>query len=369
MEKRRDISRNKFASGLLRGAAVAGLVSGLAAASLSGPPNADATCLGIFGISINLGDGGHCSSSLFGFALGLGPDTTATANGFFNAAIAVGTNTTAIAGTGGLDFLNLAFNSGQATQGATSTVTAGGGGFNLAANLGGDANAGSATGVPEPMDISAGGGFGNVALNVVGNRNRVSAGGGFLNFAVASGLFGQPGGANGSDNDVTATGSLSAALNSQTFLGEACPVGPCGNEVNANGPFSLVVAAGVVQRLVEGGITFANSFNSGSFPPKPPSTNVLAAGGTQGNRVRLNSTGNSTTNGVAAGGTQAQRVRPSLNAASNRQETTSTGGSVHRSVSDSTKKWAKKFSDRGSRSTSGLARNAKADADNTDSDK
>jgi hypothetical protein len=300
MLMRRVSAKDKTRNGLLRGAAVAGLVSGLAAAALGGIPTANATCLGIFGISINLGDGGHCSSNLTTFSLGIGPNTFATANvGFFNAAIAVGTNTTAIAGTGGLDFLNLAFNSGQATDGATSTVTAGGGGFNLAANIGGDANAGSATGVPEPMDISADG-FGNVALNVIGNRNRVSAGGGggFLNFAVASGLFGQPGGANGSDNDVTATGSLSAALNSQTVLGEACPVGPCGNEVNANGPWSLVVAAGVVKRLVEGdfGITFANSFNSSTFPPNPnlSSTSVLAARSTQGT------------------------VRPSLNAAVNK---------------------------------------------------
>ena len=136
------------------------------------------------------------------------------------------------------------------------------------------------------------------------------------------------------------------------------------------GPLSLVVAAGVVRELVAGGITFANSFNSSTFPDNPnlSSTTVLAAGGTQGNRVRLNSTGNST-NGVAAGGTQGNRVRPSLNAASNRAETTSSGGSVHRSVSGSTKKWAKKSSDPASRSTSGLAGNAKADADSTDSDK
>ena len=136
----------------------------------------------------------------------------------------------------------------------------------------------------------------------------------------------------------------------------------CGNTLTANGPFSLVVAAGVVGKLVEEafGITFANSFNSDTFPDNPnlPPVTVLAAGGTQGNRVRLNSTGN--TPGVAAGGTQGNR-RPaaSLNAASNRPETTSSGGSVHQSVSDRTKKWAKKFSYRASRSTSGRTRNAK----------
>ena len=134
------------------------------------------------------------------------------------------------------------------------------------------------------MVITAGGspgnlGFGNVALNVIGNRNRVSAGPGVLNFATNVGGFGVP---NGSDNDVTATGSLSAAFNSQTFLGEGCTVALCGNTVTANGPLSLVVAAGVVNRLVEGafGITLANSFNSSTFPPiaiRPPPMSSLRA--------------------------------------------------------------------------------------------
>jgi hypothetical protein len=390
MDKRRDTSKHskdKRASGLLRGAAVAGVVSGLAAASLSGVPTANATCLGIFGISINLGDGGHCSSSLTTFALGIGPNTFATANvGFFNAAIAVGTNTTAIAGTGGLDFLNLAFNSGQAADGATSTVTAGGGAFNLAANLGGNANASGGTG-PVDMNISAGPGFGNVAVNAIGNRNTVSAGGGFLNFAGNLGsLLTFP---NGSDNDVAATGSLSAAFNSQTILGEGCSTTLCGNLVRANGPLSLVVAAGVVSRIVTGGfgITLANSFNSDNFPTRPQSTSILAAAGTQANGVQLNATGTTTnvpaasgtqgnrfrlnsarnnTDGVAASGTQGNRVRPHLNAASNRPETTSPGGSVRKSVSEHITKWAKKSSDPDSRGTGGRARDAKADADSTD---
>jgi hypothetical protein len=296
MLMRRVSAKDKTPNGLLRGAAVAGLVSGLAAAALGGIPTANATCLGIFGISINLGDGGHCSSNLTAFSLGIGPNTFATANaGFFNAAIAIGNNISATAGTGGLDFLNLAFNSGNATDGATSTVTAGGGGFNLAANIGGNANFSGAQGTePVDMNISADG-FGNVALNVIGNRNTVSAGGGgaFLNFAInVGGPFSFP---NGSDNLVKATG-LSAAFNSQTFLGEPCSLSQCGNTVNADGPFSLVVAAGVVRRLVEGGITFANSFNSSTFPPNPnlSSTSVLAARSTQGT------------------------VRPSLNAAVNK---------------------------------------------------
>ena len=372
MDKRGDISKrskDKRARGLLRGAAVAGLVSGLAAASLGGPPNADATCLGIFGISINLGDGGHCSSSLFGFALGIGPNTFATANtGFFNAAIAVGSGVTAVAGTGPLDFLNLAVNAGNATDGATSTVEAGGGGFNLAANLGGNANTGGGNGFSN-LDVSATNGFGNVALNAIGsNRNTIHAGDGFLNFAVNVGGSG----GRGSDSRVTATGSLSAAFQSQTVLGDTCVDASnpgCGNVVTAQGPLSLVVAAGVVGKLVQAmpfRITLANSFNSDTFPNQPlPTANVLAAGGTQANGVQLNATGNN--DGVAAGGTPGNRFRPSLNAASNRSETTSPDGSVHKSVSGHITKWAKKSSDPDSRGTGGRARDAKADADSTSS--
>jgi hypothetical protein len=144
---------------------------------------------------------------------GAWPDTTATANGFFYAANAVGSNVTALAGTGGpLDFLNLAANFGNATDGAASTVEAGGGAINLAANLGGNANTGGGMGFSD-LNISARDGFGNVALNVIGNRNTVSAGDGFLNFATNVG--GQRG--RGSDSRVTTTDSLSAAFQSQTF--------------------------------------------------------------------------------------------------------------------------------------------------------
>ena len=113
-------------------------------------------------------------------------------------------------------------------------------------------------------------------------------------------------------------------------------------------------------------ITLANSFNSDTFPNQPlPTANVLAAGGTQANGVQLNATGNN--DGVAAGGTPGNRFRPSLNAASNRSETTSPDGSVHKSVSGHITKWAKKSSDPDSRGTGGRARDAKADADSTSS--
>jgi hypothetical protein len=326
MNERRNISmhsKGKLASGLKRGAVVSGVTATLAAASLGGVPNADATCLGILGISINLGDGGHCSSNLTTFSLGIGPDTFAIANeGFFNAAIAIGNNITATAGTGGLDFLNLAFNSGQAEDSATSTVIAGGGGFNLAANLGGNANASGGSVVD--MDIFAGNGFGNAAVNLFANRNRVHAEDGFLNIATTVGnAFSNP---NGSENDVTATGSLSLAFSVQPpFITPSCPAAPCGNVVTANGPLSLVGAIGLVSRMLVGdfGITLGTPFNADTIPPRTGSTTGVVASGTQANLVRLNSTGDNT-NGVVAGGTQANLVE--LNSTGDNTNGVVTGG-------------------------------------------
>ncbi len=161
------------------------------------------------------------------------------------------------------------------------------------------------------------------------------------------------------------------------------------NQVLSTGGFSFAGALGVNDQRLQSqilqngfGIMIRTPFNA--LPPVPPpmlppaggnvvgtttvatgsNANVLAAGGTQGNRFRLNST-DSNTNGVAASGTQGNRVRASLNAASNRPETTSPGGSVHKSVSDHITKWAKKFSDPDSRGTGGRAKDAKADADST----
>ena len=283
MLMRRVSAKDKIPNGLVRAALVSGVAVGLAAASLGGVPNADATCIGISGI--NIGDG--CHSTVGSFALVLGTGGTATTGGFLNAAIAVGNGDIhAIAGRGGLDSLNLALNFGNATDGATSTVTAGGGtallpdNFNLAANLGGNANTGGGNGFSN-LDVSATNGFGNVALNAIGsNRNTIHAGDGFLNFAVNVGGSG----GRGSDSRVTATDSLSAAFQSQTVLGDTCVDASnpgCGNVVTANGPLSLVVAAGVVGKEVvqDGpGITLANSFNSDTFPNQPlPTANVLAA--------------------------------------------------------------------------------------------
>ena len=375
MSKRRDTAKDKLASGLLRGAVVSGLVSGLAAASLGGVPTANATCLGIFGISINLGGGGHCSSSLFGFALGLGPGTTATADGLFTAAIAtgtdteassaglatlayaggtdtlaatqgilnlaaaglgfagplgVGTNVAAFAGARPLDFVNIAVNIGSADENGTSAVEASDGAFNLAGNLFGNANS-AVAGTPTSLTVLAGGddenlGFGTVAANVFGNRNHVEAIGTLVNATNWGNVFTTP---NGSDSTVTAgtvgsPTSLSWAFNYQGIFTEACPTGLCGNTVNATGPLSIAGAIGVVRRDVSQdgpGISLATQFNDTGIPP----TNVLAAGGTQGNRVR-----------------------PGLNAAVNRPKATSPGASVLKSISDRLTTSANKFRPQGS---------------------
>ena len=174
MDKRGDISKrskDKRASGLLRGAAVAGVAAGMAAASLGGAPNADATCPGIFGISINHGGGGHCSTSLFGFALGLGPRRLRPPMGFSTRPLPWARANRSSRHWGPLDFLNLAFNSGHATEGATSTVD-------------GRWRCLQPRGKPwrqrqhrwrqwvlEPGRLSADG-FGNVALNAIGSNRK-----------------------------------------------------------------------------------------------------------------------------------------------------------------------------------------------------
>src|SRR5262245_30382372 len=129
-------SKNK-----LLGVAVA---SGLAAASLGGVGPAHAWCAGLSGI--NFGEG--CTSTLGNFALGLGPtaeghsnglsvaialgdavaDSTgiltaawaggssrAVTQGIANVAVAQGTNVFAQAGFAPFDFLNFAFDFGNAT--------------------------------------------------------------------------------------------------------------------------------------------------------------------------------------------------------------------------------------------------------------
>ncbi len=185
MGKRRENATDKLGRSLLGGA----MASGLAAASLYGVGPANATCVGISGIDI--GDG--CESTFGNFSIGLGPDTQAHSNGLLTGAIAVGDGTfadvtgiltaawaggtgsaaaangfiawavaqgdaddvgiAALAGIAPVDIANFAFNVGNATDGAASFVEASDGAVNLAANLGGNANAGGGTGPRRHGDL------------------------------------------------------------------------------------------------------------------------------------------------------------------------------------------------------------------------
>jgi hypothetical protein len=434
MAKRRDISKHskdKLASGLLGGAVVTGLVSGLAAASLGGVPTASATCIGISGINIGagcvstfgnfalvLGTGTAETAGFLTAAIGTGTDVTALSNGLgtlayaggsgtlaetngilnlaaaglgFAAPFGAGTNVEAVAGRLPLDFVNIAVNIGDADPDRTSLVDASFGAFNLAGNLFGNANNGV------DMTVFAGGadeetlGFGTVAANVVANRSDVQAIGTLVNatnwgtpfsFPQASDSTVHAGTVPEEDGLPGAPTSLSWAFNYQGIFTEPCDV-DCGNTVTATGPGAIAGAIGVVKRNVDQpnfGISIATQFNDTGIPPTnvlaasgtqanrvglkstASNTNGAAAGGTQGNRVRLNSTGTNT-NGVAASGTQGNRVRSGLNAAFNRPKATSPGASALKSVTTSTKK----VRDTVSRGTSGLAKDAKAGADSTSS--
>lgn len=130
--------------------------------------------------------------------------------------------------------------------------------------------------------------------------------------------------------------------------------------MTSTGSFPFAGTIGVNDQVVAQnnfGIKIVTPFNAG-LPMPPAGGNVVGA--------TTVATGNNT-NGVAAGGTQGNRVRPGLNAAFNRPKATSPGASVLKSVSDRITTSTKKFRDTVSRGISGLARDAKAGADSTSS--
>jgi hypothetical protein len=125
MSKHRAPSKERLAGALLLGAAASGA---LAIASLSGAGAANATCASISGV----GNGNGCTSTATNFAVGLGPNTTATAaNGVFNGALAVGNGATASAGINPTDAFNL-----SAAIGPGSKASTGGGVSQLALAVG-----------------------------------------------------------------------------------------------------------------------------------------------------------------------------------------------------------------------------------------
>jgi hypothetical protein len=314
---RRVTTKDKLNNGLVRAALVAGVTSGVVAASLNGFGPANATCIGFSGIDIGSG----CSSDFGTFALVLG-EGTADAVGFFTSAIATGNNVTALSrgfgslayaggdgtlarstgtfnlaaagfGFGGplgvgtnvvaiagdpneqnLSFGNVALNAGAADFQGQNVVAAGylppplpgvppgPAAFNLASNFLGNSG-------PQPMIVAATG-VGSSALNFIGNRNILVSGGILNNTTNVGNPFGFP---NGSDNILTSTGNFSTAFNYQGFGTPTDCASNCGNRVIATGPGAIAGAINVVNEIVSQTGFGVNINNFGTAN----NTNVLAA--------------------------------------------------------------------------------------------
>jgi hypothetical protein len=274
----RTKSQETLAGGVLLGA----VASGLAAAALSGAGTATANCASISGIGNGPGaGGGSCSSGPGSFAVGIGPNTTASANGVFNGAVAYGLdngatdNTKATADTGVFNFAlasgknalanaggaagnlaiaqgtgltatpvtanagltpsdvgNLAINiGGTVPSGGKANLTQAGGTLNSAINLGGSSSTG------RPMIVQAFG-LANSAFSGSGNANIVSVGN-FNQVDVANAL-------GGAAIPVNTPSTLAAAFNG---LGQ-------NNTVTALGPFALAGTLGVNDHNTAAGGTF-----------------------------------------------------------------------------------------------------------------
>lgn len=382
---KRDISRDKIANGLLGCA----LASGLAAASWSGVGTANASCLSIGGF-FNIGDG-TCTSSPLSFALALGPNLNASANGLFTAAIAIGTRNVAdaegflnAAVAIGLDdiqsgppqaeahsagAIGLAYAGGNHTlaqtignlafavaQGDDNVTFAGGRPAdigNIALNLGddnrvitGDALGNPTTRSPSFFNLGSNIGDGNFVLtrgvansglSIFGDRNRLLAEGVFNN---ATNFFGD-------DNDVLAANAPDPAGNILRQIGGNVVFSGFGdrNVLGAGpGPFSILGALGVDDQVASQpgtGITIRNPFNT---PVSSSFTNSdLAARGTK-------------TSGVKP----LLSFRPTANAADNRPKIASAAGAVRTPLADRISKSVTKFTDTVDKITSRLAKGASA---------
>jgi len=236
MSKHNAISNDKLVGGVLLGA----VASGLALTALSGAGTAGATCASISGV----GNGGGCISTPTSFAIGLGPNTTATADGLFTGAIANGitngvTDTTVASSKGAL---SLAYAGGKNTQATTV------GNLNVAVVQG------QATANGFPVTAFAGvtpGDIGNIAINI-GTRT-----GSNFNSAVAAGTgniavnIGNETGAGFENAQAYGTGNSAFNIgdNNIVFAGDsgspatfssAFNVGGSNNTVHAGpGPFNI----------------------------------------------------------------------------------------------------------------------------------
>ncbi|MHC9292081.1 hypothetical protein ACRCUN_06410 [Mycobacterium sp. LTG2003] len=402
---------------------VGAVASAMAVGAFGATAPAHAWCVGISGLNF----GGGCSSTLGNFALGLGPNAVASSSGFitgaialgdafassagiltaswaggtgsesytnglFNWAVAQGTNASAVAGRQNTDFANFAFNFGNAVEPwlggeneelGTSNVDASFGSFNLAANLGGNANA--VEGTTKDLRVWAGGlegeeNFGSAALNLFGNRNDVQAFGSGVAAIAVGNPFGFP---NGSDSIVRvgdfvegiSGGSLSLAFNIQPpFITEECGTGQCGNTVTvSDGYLSIAGAVGLVNRVVEQigpGIRINTPFN-----PPPTVTNVLAADSTSTATTPKASAPKSLGDGIK-GTKQRSLVRSSLDfsggakADADRSDSTAKaadqGSSAPKSLKSRINETKKKVSDAVSKVTGKKSTKANADAGDSD---
>jgi len=205
------ISKNKFAGGALLGAVASSLAAGAG--------TAHATCASISGI----GNGGGCTSTPTSFAIGIGPNTTASAQGLFTGAIAIGPAIgfgTAATSTGAL---SLSLANGQGAKATTQ------GNLALAVAVGDNLHANAGATPADNLNVAVNIVQGELAGKVLANSVDATGQG---NFAANIGGLSDPAAAR--VNQVRAVGVGNAAFN----------LGGKGNDVFA-GDFGKASTLGV----------------------------------------------------------------------------------------------------------------------------
>ena len=150
-------SRRKIPGALVAGAVASGL---FAASGLGVAPTANATCASFFGI----GNSAECTSNLLSWAIAIGDEAEAHANGRFGGAFVIGENNTGATGAGSI------FNLAISAFGSNNSVTAEGAIANFATNIGGDGNT-----------VATAGSLFNTATNILGSGNTVTTRAGYVN--------------------------------------------------------------------------------------------------------------------------------------------------------------------------------------------
>ena len=249
-------------------------MAGLAAASLGGVPTANATCIGISGININLGDGGGCFSTLGSFSLGIGPNTIATATGFLNGAVAIGLGNEPLEITqaASFGFFNFSWAGGPDTFAETNgnanlavvqgenarTVVGAGTAFdnvNLAFNFGNGFDTGVGFTLDRETNTVGTIGQGNIAANFFGNSIpgvNITEGARWLSVVQAGGITLTPltvGFANAAYN-LFGNGNQVTAGDQATLFSLAFSAFGDRNDVDVNGPFAAGGALFQSDRLV-----------------------------------------------------------------------------------------------------------------------